>query len=668
MSVRFSFSITSRMALGLLALGFVAIGGAGVTFLAMDGQAKRVAALTDAADGPLLVERLRAGVYAIVMESRGLYIARDQKQATGFANNLHGHLAEVEANWRRLDDLLHTDEQPPSASLDDAMAHFVALRTELARVGPEEGAQAADKLGNNDANRTAREAFSHALDELATATAKKVKQLEAETIASGRRVAWILLITSITAVGVALGTILWLLHRSVSQPLRYLAGALGEMADGRCDDVVLPSHSCDEVGGITAAAEVFLEKLIRNRELEAAAAAGRAARDRQAAAMDMHTQDFGTSVSGVMASLGQSASQMQAAANQMAEAASRTRNSTCDAVEGASASARDLNSVAVAGEQMAASINEISRQMAHVTTAVALAVDRAAETDKKVAGLADTATRIGEVVRLITDIAGQTNLLALNATIEAARAGEAGKGFAVVAGEVKTLATQTARATDQIGAQIVAIRASTSEAVDAVRDVSQAIEEVASVATAIAAAVEQQAAATQEISTSVQSVNRATDNAARAMEQVLIIAQQTDTASGSVSSAANEVGHTADTLRVEVNDFLTAMKQINGDDRRTYERIPGGGASVSLRIRGTEVVEALVQDISLGGIALRCNSVAPSGTNAEIGLPTSATVSGRIVRCENGLLTLAFRQDADSLRSLDHALAAIQQSPHSMAA
>ena len=160
-------------------------------------------------------------------------------------------------------------------------------------------------------------------------------------------------------------------------------------------------------------------------------------------------------------------------------------------------------------------------------------------------------------MRLITDIAGQTNLLALNATIEAARAGEAGKGFAVVASEVKTLATQTARATDQIGAQIVAIRASTGEAVDAVRDVSLAIGQVASVATAIAAAVEQQAAATQEISASVQNVTQATSVAAQAMEQVLTIAEQTDLASRSVLTAADEVGQTAHTLRVEVNDFLS---------------------------------------------------------------------------------------------------------------
>jgi methyl-accepting chemotaxis protein len=130
---------------------------------------------------------------------------------------------------------------------------------------------------------------------LAESTAREVNYPDSETTSIGRRVAWVLLITSITAVTTALVVVLWLLRRSVSQPLRHLAGALGEIADGRLDDVILPPLSRDEVGGTITAAKVFLEKLIRNRKLEAAATVGRAARDRQAAAMDVHTQDFGTS-------------------------------------------------------------------------------------------------------------------------------------------------------------------------------------------------------------------------------------------------------------------------------------------------------------------------------------------------------------------------------------
>jgi hypothetical protein len=82
--------------------------------------------------------------------------------------------------------------------------------------------------------------------------------------------------------------------------------------------------------------------------------------------------------------------------------------------------------------------------MAETSQLVIRAAEQARGSAWQVEDLADTATRIGEVVRLIDGIAAQTNLLALNATIETAHAGEAGRGFTVVANEIKRLAAQTA--------------------------------------------------------------------------------------------------------------------------------------------------------------------------------------------------------------------------------
>jgi methyl-accepting chemotaxis protein len=317
---------------------------------------------------------------------------------------------------------------------------------------------------------------------------------------------------------------------------------------------------------------------------------------------------------------------------------------------------------------MAVSVNEISKQVSHVTEAVRDAVARSVATDAKVLDLTGAADRIVDVVRLITAIAGQTNLLALNATIEAARAGEAGSGFAVVAGEVKALAGQTTRATEQIVAQIVAIRTATDEAAAGVREVGAAISQVSSVATAIASAVEQQTAATQEISSNVQSVTRATNAAAKVMAQVLTIAERTDIASRSVLNAADEVSNTADTLRAEVNEFVGLMTQEDPEERRAFERVSGAGVTVALRIQGQEEVLAAVQDISRGGIVLTCDSIAPAGSDVQIDLPSGGTVPGRIVRAASGVVAVSFRQNANSVANLDRTLDAIKQRTSPIAA
>jgi methyl-accepting chemotaxis protein len=57
------------------------------------------------------------------------------------------------------------------------------------------------------------------------------------------------------------------------------------------------------------------------------------------------------------------AASMRQSASDVNEAARKTRSSTSITVEGATASARDLNAVAAAAEEMAASINEISSQV-----------------------------------------------------------------------------------------------------------------------------------------------------------------------------------------------------------------------------------------------------------------------------------------------------------------
>lgn len=492
------------------------------------------------------------------------------------------------------------------------------------------------------------EKIDDAVSEDLSTISDQVKQ-ETETVVTSVSTVYVVTLILLTAV-------LALIIRSITRPIAWIAGVMMSLARGDLTIDLSRQSRADEIGPMIDAVRVFKESALENIRMSQEKAAEQAARERRQQAMDAHTRDFGTSISGVMNNLGQTAADMRSASDEMVVVGQETNACANLAVNTARDSARDLNAVAVAAEQMSASIGEISQQVAHVTAAVSLAVDRATGTTAKVNGMAQAAEQIGDVVRLITDIAGRTNLLALNATIEAARAGESGKGFAVVAGEVKNLATQTARATDQIGAQISAIRDAIGDAVSGVADVSGAIGQVEAVAAAIAAAVEQQAVATREISGSVQMVSQANTRSVEAMGSVLVNGERVQTVSTQVSATADAIGQVSDTLKTEITDFLNAMTRGDQAERRAYERIAGGDMPVMISVAGRPQVRGRLRDISLGGISVQVTCEAATGAEISVELPGGGTAAGRVVRYENGMLGLAFRQNEETLASVRRVL------------
>ena len=237
----------------------------------------------------------------------------------------------------------------------------------------------------------------------------------------------------------------------------------------------------------------------------------------------------------------------------------QTSKSAEAAVAASNEASVNVESAALAADQLTGSIDEIGQQLSRTTDIVRSAAGQAQDTNHRIAVLAQGAQKIGDVIKLIRTIAEQTNLLALNATIEAARAGDAGKGFAVVASEVKSLAVQTAKATEDIERQIGAVQDATSGAVAAIGRIAGRMQEIDGYASSVAAAVNQQSAATAEISRNVASAASGAKVVVSVLDEVAGAAVETRHSAESMLTASRAVESAAGDVRNEVEGFLDSV-------------------------------------------------------------------------------------------------------------
>jgi len=348
--------------------------------------------------------------------------------------------------------------------------------------------------------------------------------------------------------------------RRVIIPLRTIRDAMLRVAGGDLTAEAPFVERRDEIGALAGALGTFKQNAIEKARIEDEQRGRRAQAAVRQQAVEASIAAFEGQMRAALDALGGAAGQMRDTSDGMSATSAQTNTQVKTAATASEEASTNVQTVAAASEELSASISEISRQVAHAATIAGRAVDETRRTDSTVQSLAETAGRIGEVVKLISDIAGQTNLLALNATIEAARAGDAGKGFAVVASEVKSLANQTAKATEEISAQIAAVQKVTGDAVDAIKGIGATIGEVSAVATSIAAAVEQQGAATQEITRNTQEAARRTRDVSESISGVSEGADATGAAARGVKTAADALGVQAERLHDQVGDFLAKIR------------------------------------------------------------------------------------------------------------
>ncbi|MBR1177715.1 HAMP domain-containing protein [Bradyrhizobium sp. KB893862 SZCCT0404] len=537
--------------------------------LLSDYNSRRSTDLTNAIEtanaAALNVERVNSLVYAVVMESRGVYMSTEPAVVKKYGEGLLKFNAQILDVVKRWETIVKADDAEQFATFKKRIEQFVEFRKELVRRGVEVNAAAGREWGDNDANRAVRSALNKDLEALSKVYAERARQI-AQATETNRTLSFVL--TCLGGVALALVVIgIVIIARSIARPLAAITATIKQVADGAENVVVPHSDRADEIGALARAIQVFQDAMGRNRNLASQVSQDSAAREARSRHIEQSVEGFREAIGAIMRGLSDNASVMRETAQTITRVTADASSRAGTAASATEQASHNVTAVASAAEELSASVEEIGRQVRQSAGAVEQTGQRTEKSIAEIESLAAATQRIDGVLNLIQAIAEQTNLLALNATIEAARAGDAGRGFAVVAHEVKALAGQTAKATAEIGENVAMIQSSTRSAVDAVREIGGAVREINDVTSAIAGAVGQQDQATREISSNAQSAAQGNETLVANITSLRDAIGETDTAAASVLTAASSLTETAATLSREVETFFQNLRAGAADGR-----------------------------------------------------------------------------------------------------
>lgn len=242
---------------------------------------------------------------------------------------------------------------------------------------------------------------------------------------------------------------------------------------------------------------------------------------------------------------------------------------------------RRTESQAASLEQTASSTEELTNtvrnnadnatqasQLAHNSSEVADRGGRVvSEVVTTMGAIAESSSKIAEIINVIDGIAFQTNILALNAAVEAARAGEQGRGFAVVAGEVRNLAQRSASAAKEIKELISESVAKVSNGYKLVETAGQTMQEIVSSTQQVASIMSDISSASEEQRTGIMQLNSAITTMDETTQQNAALVEE-------AAAAAQSLEDQSTSLTEAVSVFRIDSRERSGFGSRKVERLP----------------------------------------------------------------------------------------------
>ena len=370
------------------------------------------------------------------------------------------------------------------------------------------------------------------------------------------------MVASFAAVAVLLGVAcVLLIRRTCVLPLADLVAAVRAMAANDLEVTVRHIGRSDEIGVVAGAMEALrVSALAANRaQREAARLAEVGVAERQRIVRD--SADATERALGDMAqSVGQTAEEMLAAADELSAIAGRTSSHASDAVAGSQEGQWRAEHVLAEANRLAALMGDTASRVIDAVIVTENAARDAGETETSVRSLANAAAGVDAATKLIAVVASRTKLLALNAAIEAGRAGEAGLCFSVVASEVKELATQTALATESITLQVGAMRVAADNSASRINDIRDTINKVNELTLLVTETFRQQREFVLSIQAAAGSSALTAGEVAAAMQSVLENASTTAHSADGLRSAAVSVARQGANFGSELSRVVDELR------------------------------------------------------------------------------------------------------------